>query len=109
MKLVTAIVQDEDAGKLLNALVKAGFRATRFQSHGGFLRARNSTILLGVEDVRLDAALRIIHENCRTRTRAVSPLPPVMEPGEFFMPQPVEVQVGGATVFVTNVEHYERV
>ena len=109
MKLVTAIVQDEDAGKLVNALVKAGLRATRFQSHGGFLRARNSTILLGVEDTRLDAALRIIRENCRTRTRSVSPLPPVMEPGEFFMPQPVEVQVGGATVFVTNVEHYERV
>ena len=109
MKLVTAIVQDEDAGKLLNALVKAGFRATRFQSHGGFLRARNSTILLGVEDTRLDAALRIIRENCRTRTRSVSPLPPVMEPGEFFMPQPVEVQVGGATIFVTNLEYYERV
>jgi uncharacterized protein YaaQ len=109
MKLVTAIVQDEDAGKLVNALVKAGFRATRFQSHGGFLRARNSTILLGVEDTRLDAVLRIIRENCRTRTRSIAPLPPVMEPGEFFMPQPVEVQVGGATVFVTNVEHYERV
>jgi uncharacterized protein YaaQ len=109
MKLVTAIVQDEDAGKLVNALVKAGFRATRFQSHGGFLRARNSTILLGVEDTRLDAALRIIRENCRTRARSISPLPSVMEPGEFFMPQPVEVQVGGATVFVTNVEHYERV
>jgi len=109
MKLVTAIVQDEDAGKLVSALVKAGFRATRLQSHGGFLRARNSTILLGVEDPRLDAALRIIRENCRTRTRSVSPLPPVMEPGEFFMPQPVEVQVGGATVFVTNVEHYEHV
>ena len=109
MKLVTAIVQDEDAGKLVKALVKAGFRATRFQSHGGFLRARNSTILLGVEDTRLAEALRIIRDNCRTRTRSVSPLPPVMEPGEFFMPQPVEVQVGGATVFVTNVEHYERV
>ena len=109
MKLVSAIVQDEDAGKLVDALVKAGFRSTRFQSHGGFLRARNSTILMGVEDNRLDEALRIIRENCRTRTRSVSPLPPVMEPGEFFMPQPVDVQVGGATVFVTNVEHYERV
>ncbi len=109
MKLVTAIVQDEDASKLTDALVKGGFRSTRLQSHGGFLRARNSTLLIGVEDKRLDDALRIIRENCRTRTRSVSPLPPVMEPGEFFMPQPVEVQVGGATVFVTNVEHYERV
>ena len=109
MKLVYAIVQDEDAGKLVDTLVKAGFRSTRFQSHGGFLRARNSTILMGVDDNRLDEALRIIRENCRTRTRSVSPLPPVMEPGEFFMPQPVDVQVGGATVFVTNVDHYERV
>ncbi|HEX2987961.1 MAG TPA: cyclic-di-AMP receptor, partial [Chloroflexota bacterium] len=46
--------------------------------------------------------------SCNTRTQYINPLPPVMEPGEFYMPYPVEVQVGGATVFVLNVERWER-
>ena len=109
MKMVTVIVQDEDAGKLVDALVKRGFRSTRLQSRGGFLRAGNSTILLGVDDSRLEDALRAIRENCRTRTRSIVPMPTMIEQGEFPMAQPVDVEVGGATVFVTNVEYYEHV
>ncbi len=108
MKLVNAIVQDEDAGKVVAALVAAGFRTTRFDSRGGFLRARNSTILVGVEDNRLDEALDVIRASCRTRKRLLSPLTHVGEAGEAFVPYPVEVEVGGATVFVTPVEHYEQ-
>lgn len=109
MKLITAIVQDDDAGKVTNALVKQGFRSTRLQSHGGFLRAKNSTILVGVEDHHLDAALQVIRANCRTRTRSFSPLTHVGDLGEPFFPQPVDVEVGGATIFVTDVVHFERV
>jgi uncharacterized protein YaaQ len=109
MKLITAIVRDEDAGKLLNALVADGFRATRFQSAGGFLRARNSTILVGVEDHKLADALQVIRTTCRTRTRMISPRPHGGETGESFIPYPIDVEVGGATIFVTPVEHFERV
>ncbi len=109
MKMIIAIVRDEDAGKLVSALVAEGFRATRFQSAGGFLRARNSTILIGVEDHRLEDALQVIRATCRTRTRLMSPLPHGGEMGELFVPYPVDVEVGGATIFVLPVEHFERV
>ena len=50
----------------------------------------------------------IVRENCNARTQIVNPMPPIMEPGEFFMPYPLEVEVGGATVFVLPVERFER-
>jgi len=108
MKLVVAIVQKEDAATLIDALTEKGYRATRINTAGGFLKEGNATILVGVEDSRVDEVLTLVEANCNTRTQYINPLPPVMEPGEFFMPYPVEVQVGGATVFVLNVERYER-
>ena len=86
----------------------AGYRSTRFKSVGGFLKEGNSTILLGIEDQAVDEVLELIQENCHTRTEYVNPIPPIVEPGEFYMPYPVEVQVGGATVFVQTVERFER-
>ncbi len=108
MKLVVAIVQREDAGTLIDALTEKGHRATRINTAGGFLKEGNATVLVGVEDESVGDVLALIESNCHTRTQYVNPLPPVMEPGEFYMPYPVEVQVGGATVFVLNVERYER-
>jgi len=52
--------------------------------------------------------MEIVAANCKSRTQVVNPMPPIMEPGEFFMPYPLEVEVGGATVFVLPVERYER-
>lgn len=108
MKLVTAIVHSEDAGNLVDALLEKEFRATRLQSSGGFLKQGNATILVGVDDDQVDAVLEIISANCHSRRQFVNPMPPIMEPGEFFMPYPLEVEVGGATVFVLPVERFER-
>lgn len=108
MKLVVSIVQREDAGTLIDTLTEKGFRATRINTAGGFLKEGNATVLLGVDDAQVDEVLTLIQTSCNTRTQYINPLPPVMEPGEFYMPYPVEVQVGGATVFVLNVERYER-
>ncbi len=108
MKLVVAIVQREDAGTLIDALTEKGYRATRINTAGGFLKEGNATVLVGVEDSGVDEVLSLVEASCNTRTQYINPLPPVMEPGEFYMPYPVEVQVGGATVFVLNVERYER-
>jgi uncharacterized protein YaaQ len=104
MKLVLAIVHSDDAPGLLDALTRRGHRATRINTAGGFLKESNATILLGVQDDVVDDVLGVIQSNCQTRTQYVNPLPPVMEPGEFYMPYPVEVQIGGATVFVMDVE-----
>lgn len=108
MKLVFAIVQGEDAGPSVSALNSAGISVTRYASSGGFLQQGNVTLLIGVEDERVEQVINLIRDNCRERNRYLTPIPPMLEAGEMFMPYPVEVQVGGATVFVVNVESYER-
>ena len=109
MKLVIAIVHAEDAGDLVDALTDKEYRVTRLHSSGGFLKQGNATILVGVEDDQVDAVLEVISANCHSRRQFVNPMPPIMEPGEFYMPYPVEVEVGGATVFVLPVERFERI
>lgn len=109
VKLVVAIVHHEDAGALVDALLDRDYRATRLASSGGFLKQSNATVILGVEDDHVDAVLEVIRETCTARTQVVNPMPPIMEPGEFFMPYPLEVEVGGATVFVLPVERFERI
>jgi uncharacterized protein YaaQ len=108
MKLVVAIVHNEDAGALVDALLEGEYRATRLHSSGGFLKQSNATVIVGVEDAQVDEVITIVRENCNARTQVVNPMPPIMEPGEFFMPYPLEVEVGGATVFVLPVERFER-
>lgn len=108
VKLVVAIVHNEDAGALVDALLEKEFRATRLHSSGGFLRQSNTTVMLGVEESDVEEVLEIVRERCHARSQVVNPMPPIMEPGEFFMPYPLEVEVGGATVFVLPVERFER-
>jgi len=108
VKLVVAIVNPEDAGPLVDGLLEREFRATRLHSSGGFLKQSNATVILGVEDDAVEGVLGIIRENCHSRTQLVNPMPPILEPGEFFLPYPLEVEVGGATVFVLPVERFER-
>jgi len=108
MKLVVAIVHNEDAGALVDALLDKEFRATRVSSSGGFLKQSNATIFLGIEEADVEEVISIVRANCTSRTQVVNPMPPIMEPGEFFMPYPLEVEVGGATVFVVSVDRFER-
>lgn len=109
MKLILAIVQDKDAGRLLDALVEANYQATMLASTGGFLREGNATILIGVEDQQVEEVLGIIQERCRTREQLISPIPPVAEPVDAHISYPVKVQVGGAIVFVLSVDRMVRV
>jgi uncharacterized protein YaaQ len=108
VKLIVAIVHSEDAGSLVEALLENEHRATRLQSSGGFLKQSNATVIVGVDDDQVEAVLDVVRANCTSRTQIVNPMPPIMEPGEFFMPYPLEVEVGGATVFVLPVERFER-
>lgn len=65
MKLVVAIVQDQDASKAVDELIAAGFGATRINTAGGFLKRGNSTILTGVEDIRANDVIQILRDTCR--------------------------------------------
>jgi len=108
MKLIISIIHSDDVGVLLRGLEQKGHRCTKISTTGGFLREGNATVLIGAEADQVDAILEIVRENCHTRTQLVSPLPPLAEAGEFLVPKPVEVQVGGATVFVLDIEHSAR-
>jgi uncharacterized protein YaaQ len=108
VKLVLAIVHNEDAGALVDALLQREYRTTRLQSSGGFLKQSNATVVVGADDDKVEDVLSIVRDTCTSRTQVVTPMPPIMEPGEFFMPYPIEVEVGGATVFVLPVERFER-
>ncbi len=109
MKMVIAIVQSKDAGTLMDKLVSRRYGVTRINTSGGFLRESNATLLMGVGDHQVDDVLAIIKATCQTRSRYISPLPPMSEPGgEIYVPNPVEVQVGGATIFVVEIDQYLR-
>jgi uncharacterized protein YaaQ len=109
MKLIVAIVHVKDATGLVRSLAIRGFGATTIDSSGGLLRQGNVTLLIGVQEALVADALELVRRHCRIRARQVNPLLPVAEPGEVYVSNPVEVQVGGATVFVVNVERYERI
>ena len=109
VKLVIAVVHNEDARVMIDALLAHEYRATWLHSSGGFLKQSNATILVGVEDSKVDDVVALVRDNCRARTQTGSPIPPIMEPGEFFMPYPLEVEVGGAVVFVVPIERLERI
>ncbi len=109
MKLVIAIVNDEDALDLLDELTDKEFRVTKLASTGGFLRSGNTTMMIGVEDERVANVLAIIEETCKTRHQIVSNPSPLSTTTGVYVPYPVDIEVGGATIFVVNVENFVRV
>ncbi|MDQ7827514.1 MAG: cyclic-di-AMP receptor [Armatimonadota bacterium] len=109
MKLVLAVVQERDAGKLMDGLTAAEFQATMLASTGGFLREGNTTILIGVDDRQVDEVLAIIRKTCHRREQLLTPIPPVVEPVDSYVAYPVKVEVGGAIVFVLTVDRMERI
>ncbi len=106
MKLILAVVQDQDSSKLMNALVDNKFRATKLASTGGFLKSGNTTFMIGTDDIRVDKALQIIKDNCKSRDQLVAPISPMGGNADSYVPYPVEVEVGGATVFVLPIEKF---
>ena len=109
VKLVVAVVHNEDARTLIDALLAHEYRATWLHSTGGFLKQSNATILLGIDEAKVEEVVSLVRQHCHSRTQTVSPIMPIMEPGEFFMPYPLEVEVGGAVVFVVPVDRFERI
>lgn len=108
MKLVVAVVQDKDAPRFVEQLVRKGFRATKLASTGGFLKEGNTTLLIGVEDDQVELVLDLVRANCRSREQLVTPLTSSGGNVDAYVPYPVEVMVGGATVFVLDVERSVR-
>lgn len=106
MKMITAIVNKEDSRAVCTGLIKAGFSVTRLSTTGGFLMAGNMTLLIGTDDEKVDNCIAVIARCCKQRTEVV---PSTASYGlGVATAYPLEVTVGGATVFVTNVERFEK-
>jgi len=107
MKLIFAIVNGDDSQAVAKALTKNGFFATKLASTGGFLSAGNTTFLICTEDDKVDRVVKIIEEKSHKRKQFV---PSAASYGVgTYTSFPVEVSVGGATVFVTDIERFEKV
>jgi uncharacterized protein YaaQ len=107
MKLLIAIVQDQDAPDFVSALIERKFRATMISSTGGLLRRGQTTLISGVDDWRVDEWLAIAAEKCELRRE------PLVMRGDpelyhWYTPDLIEVEVGGAIVFVVDIHRFER-
>ena len=109
MKLVLAIVQDDDALDLIEELNDKGFRVTKLATTGGFLKSGNTTLMIGVEIDKVDIVINIIEEVCKRRKQVVSTQPGLSGESVMYMPFPLEVEVGGATVFVIDVDKFVKI
>ncbi|HHT90594.1 MAG: cyclic-di-AMP receptor [Bacillota bacterium] len=108
MKLLITIVQDQDVSPLLEALVEHDYRATKLASTGGFLRQGNTTLLIGVEDERLDSLFALIKQVCKQREQG-DPLPTLPFGRAGLGTRLDRISVGGATVFSVDVERFEKI
>ena len=106
MKLITAIVNHDDSSKVLSALTKGGFSVTKLATTGGFLLAGNTTFICGTEDDKVDEVIAVIGKHSKKRTQMV-PASSSYGVG-LYSSFPVEVTIGGATIFVTNIERFEK-
>jgi len=111
MQLLLAIVQNEDADLLCKRLNASDHRVTRLNTVGGFLARGNVTILTGVEDNQVDDVIAIIQKTCRTRKSFINATPLGTEPAHLAMAapaMPLEVLIGGATIFSFPVKRFIR-
>lgn len=105
MKLIIAIVHSDDAQAVLTEISRSGYSATRLSTSGGFMRAGNTTLLIGVEEEQVDEVIALIGKKARSHKQVVTSA----AKGEGSVASmPLEVKVGGATVFVVDVDKFVK-
>lgn len=107
MKLIIAIVNNDDSKEVHTQLTKAGYYLTKLATTGGFLHKGNTTLLIGTDDELVDKAIEIIKEYSQKRTEK-APIAPFHDIGSFSEVQLIDITIGGATVFVVDVEKFEK-
>jgi len=107
MKLVIAVVHDEDSHNVIERLTEKDYGVTKLASTGGFLKSGNTTLLIGTQKEKVAEVINIIKEECKTR-KEVTTAAPMVGDNSSFMAIPIEVVVGGATIFVVDIEQFEK-
>lgn len=108
MKLILAIVNNDDSAYASASLTEEGFFVTKLSTTGGFLMVGNTTFLIGTQDEDTQRVIDILKKTCKTRKQSNAPS------GSFggsfrSFGTATEVPVGGATIFVLDVEHMEKI
>ena len=111
MKLVLAIVQDDDAIDLIEELTDKDYRVTKLATTGGFLKSGNTTLMIGVEEKEVKNLINVIEDVCKRRKEMVPTSTPntIGTNSGMYGPYPIEVEVGGATIFVLDVDQFYKV
>lgn len=111
MKLVLAIVQDDDAIDLIEELTDKDYRVTKLATTGGFLKSGNTTLMIGVEEKEFKNLINVIEDVCKRRKEMVPTSTPntIGTNSGMYVPYPIEVEVGGATIFVLDVDQFYKV
>lgn len=109
MKLVLAIVQDDNALDLVDAITEEGFRVTKLATTGGFLKAGNTTLMVGVEKEKVQSVIDVVEKVCKKRKQMITTPTPITGNADMYMSYPMEVEVGGATVFVVDVDQFVKI
>ena len=94
MKLIIAIIQNEFSTKVIKSLMANEYRTTKLSSTGGFLRSGNTTLLIGVEDEKVDEVVKVIEKECKSQK---------------ISKDKDEVTVGGANIFVLNMQDFKKI
>ena len=110
MKMLLAIVHNEDAPLLINELNEKKYFVTKLATTGGFLKKGNTTLMIGVEDSRVEEVMGILRENCAKRTQidVAAPYPIGGAPIWNYNYSTIQVEAGGATVFVLDVSDFKK-
>lgn len=109
MKLVIAVVQDNYADDLIDVLTEAGHGVTKLATTGGFLKSGNTTLMIGVKKEEVEKVISIIKDVCKKRNQVITTPSPVTATTGVYVPYTVEVEVGGATVFVVDVDQFIKI
>ncbi|HZW49816.1 MAG TPA: cyclic-di-AMP receptor [Bacillota bacterium] len=104
MKLIISIIQDQDFRALSEILLEKNFHSTRLSSTGGFLSMGNTTLLIVVEEVRVDEVIGLLKQYCHARTQLMNASPTTADFIGAMPHYPIEVIVGGAIIFVLDAE-----
>ena len=107
MKLILAIVNNDDSAIVSSELTRAGFAITKLSTTGGFLQVGNTTLMIGAEDDQVDAICDIIRQKSYTRKKSM-PTSASYGKGLGVCDTVAETNVNGATVFVLSVDKFEK-
>ena len=110
MKLVIAIVQDEDSKEVVKALTEEDYRVTRLSTTGGFLKSGNTTLMVGIDEEKVQDVIYVIKNICKKRKETLITSSTLDgSEGGYMQQYPVQVNVGGATIFVIDVDQFIKI